>query len=470
MPDCGNIEPFLINYPHVGSYFSPHFTMRKILILGAGRSASSLIKYLLDRSSEQELVVTVADRDADSAREAMGGETSVHKAMALDASNAQARRSLIAEHDLVISMLPAFLHLEVVRDCMNERKNVATPSYVPDEMWSMEGDIQQAGITVLNEMGLDPGIDHMSAMRVLDRIRSNGGTMTSFESYTGGLIAPESDDNPWGYKFTWNPRNVVLAGQGAAARFVRDTRLRFIPYHRLFTRYAPIHVEGYGAFEGYANRDSLKYREHYGLEDIPTLVRGTLRREGFCKGWNVFVQLGCTDDSYEVPCEPDMTYGTFFNRFLPPGEGMSMRQTLAKYLQFEENDPVLDKLEWLGVFDGEKIGMTDTTPAKILQQLLEKKWALKPDDKDMIVMWHRFRYEQNGKERALEASLVVEGKDQRYTAMSDTVGLPIGIAAEMILNGEVQRKGVVMPLTSDIYDPVLDRLESMGITFREDEV
>ncbi len=443
--------------------------MRKILILGAGRSASSLIKHLLDKSAEQDFFITVADRDQRAAQEAIGESGDRKNAIAFDAGDGDGRRSLIADHDLVISMLPASMHVEVVKDCIALKTNVATPSYVPDEMWDLNQAAKDAGIIVLNEMGLDPGIDHMSAMRVLDRIRSAGGAMLSFESYTGGLIAPESDDNPWGYKFTWNPRNVVLAGQGAAAQFVRDTRLRFIPYHRLFTRVTQIAVDGYGSFDGYANRDSLKYRSHYGLEDIPTLTRGTLRQEGFCDAWNVFVQLGCTDDTYVVPCQPDMEWRTFFNRFLPPGT-LAMQDTLAEYLGINKDSETLKKLDWLGVFSDKKIGLHDSSPAVILQKLLEEKWVLQPKDKDMIVMWHRFGYTQNGTQHRLEASLVVEGKDQRYTAMSDTVGLPIAIAAEMILNGELQRTGVTMPLTSDIYDPVLDRLEELGIIFKEKEI
>ena len=443
--------------------------MRKILILGAGRSASSLISYLLKRSSDQNLAITVADRNINFAQEAIGGSGDRKRAVALDAGNSEARKALIKGHDLVISMLPASMHMEVVKDCIDLKIHVTTPSYVPDEMWELDQAARDAGIILLNEIGLDPGIDHMSTMRVLDKIRSNGGVMQSFESYTGGLIAPESNDNPWGYKFTWNPRNVVLAGQGSAAQFVRDKRLRFIPYHRLFTRVAQINVDGYGNFDGYANRDSLKYRTHYGLEEIPTLTRGTLRQAGFCEAWNVFVQLGCTDDSYTVPCQPEMPWRTFFNRFLPPSSA-NMQQALATYLNINEDSAVMQKLDWLGVFSEDPIGLTDSSPATILQKLLTQKWKLQPHDKDMIIMWHRFAYEANGTQHKLEASLVVEGKNQRYTAMSDTVGLPIAIAAEMILNGELQRTGVTMPLTSDIYDPVLDRLESLGMVFSEKEI
>ncbi|HPQ59407.1 MAG: saccharopine dehydrogenase C-terminal domain-containing protein [Flavobacteriales bacterium] len=443
--------------------------MRKILILGAGRSAASLITYLVEKAGEQDWRVTVADRSPEQARKLVGAAGDAADVVALDASDAGTRGALVASHDLVISMLPAAMHMDVVHDCLQHRKHVLTPSYVPKEMWALDAQAKEAGLVFLNELGLDPGIDHLSAMRILDRLRAEGASLEAFESYTGGLVAPESDDNPWGYKFSWNPRNVVLAGQGGAACFIRDGRYRYIPYHRLFTRVQHIEVPGYGAFDGYANRDSLKYRKVYGLEDIPTLIRGTLRRQGFCAAWNVFVQLGCTDDSYAMEVPADMTWSSFFDAFLPPAPDGDLRASLSGYLGLDPTGQVMDQLDWLGVFGNEPVGLTAGSPAQLLQHLLEQKWALGAGDKDMIVMQHVFRYARGAERRRLSSSLVVEGRDRTDTAMARTVGLPLAIAARLVLNGQVAERGVLLPLSSGLYDPILDELEELGIAFREQE-
>ena len=243
-------------------------------------------------------------------------------------------------------------------------------------------------------MGVDPGIDHMSAMRVINRIREQGHELLCFETFTGGLIAPESDNNPWNYKITWNPRNVVLAGQGGPARFIQEGTYKYIPYHRLFRRTEIIDIEGYGKFEGYANRDSLKYIEKYNLQDVPTVYRGTLRRPGFCRAWDVFVQLGATDDSFTLQNTEDMTYKEFINSFLYYSLEDPVRTKLYQYMHIDQDSDVREKLEWLGIFSDEKIGLKNATPAQILEQLICEKWALEPGDKDMLVMWHKFIYRQ----------------------------------------------------------------------------
>ena len=352
--------------------------MRKILILGAGRSASSLIHYLITHADQQEWRITVADQVLDQAKALVKEGPEVATAVVLDATDGAARSALIASHDLVISMLPAFLHMDVVQDCLRLKKHVITPSYVPDALWAMHADLSAAGLIVLNEMGLDPGIDHMSAMRILDRIRTEGGTMEAFESYTGGLVAPESDDNPWGYKFSWNPRNVILAGQGGAAKYIREGVTRYLPYHRLYSEVVRVEVEGYGAFDGYANRDSLKYRSAYGIDDIPTLVRGTLRKAGYCAAWNVFVQLGCTDDGFVMELPAKATWNDYLNAFLPHEPTLSTRNNLARTLGLDPSGPELAKLDWLGLFGNEPIGVKGLSPAATLQHLLERKWKLQP--------------------------------------------------------------------------------------------
>ncbi len=444
--------------------------MRNILILGAGRSASSLIKYLITHADQQEWRITIADKDAGHARAMAHEGPEVAQGVELDAAHREARRDLIGRHDLVISMLPAFMHMDVLTDCLALGRHVITPSYVPEALWPLDAEFKAKGLIVLNEMGLDPGIDHMSAMRILDRIRNQGGWMEAFESYCGGLVAPESDDNPWGYKFSWNPRNVVLAGQGGAAKYIRNGEVKYIPYHRLFKETVRIEVPGLGAFDGYANRDSLKYRQAYGLDGIPTLLRGTLRKAGYCAAWDAFVQLGCTDDGFAMELGPGATYTDYIAAFLPSTAGHDARHTTAHALGLAPDSETMARLSWLGLFDRVPIGAEGLSPAATLQRLLEVKWKLGPDDKDMVVMWHRFRYEVEGAAQELQASLAVIGQDQRHTAMARTVGLPIAMACKLVLNDKLEERGVLLPLKPAIYDPILDELERHGIAFNEEEV
>ncbi len=442
--------------------------MRKILILGAGRSASSLIRYLIQHAARNQWRVTVADKEPSSAERLVHEGVAVAQGVALDATDHAGRVALIQQHDLVISMLPAFMHMDVLKDCLAHRKHVITPSYVPDALWAMDAAFKEAGLIVLNEMGLDPGIDHMSAMRILDRLNASGARIEAFESYCGGLVAPESDDNPWGYKFSWNPRNVVLAGQGGAAKYIRDGVTKYIPYHKLFQQVQHIDVPGMGGFDGYANRDSLKYRAAYGLEGIPTLLRGTLRKAGYCAAWDAFVQLGCTDDGYPMELPGASTWADYLRAFLP-ANAQDVRRATADYLGTGATEEVLDKLAWLGLFDAIPIGVEGRSPAATLQHLLEQKWKLGPADKDLVVMWHRFRYSVNGRTHEIQASLASIGLDPVHTAMARTVGLPIAIACKLVLNGAIPDRGVLLPLKPAIYDPVLDELESLGITFQETE-
>ena len=441
--------------------------MRSILILGAGRSASSLIQYLIDHAREQQWRVTVADKDADHARKLTGTANDAAEGIALDATDADARAMLIAKHDLVISMLTAFMHMDVLKDCLRLRKHVITPSYVPDALWALDAEFKQAGLIVLNEMGLDPGIDHMSAMRILDRIRAMGGTMEAFESYCGGLVAPESDDNLWGYKFSWNPRNVILAGAGGSAKYIENGITKYIPYHKLFQRTSRIDVPGFGAFDGYANRDSLKYRSHYGIDGIPTMKRGTLRKGGFCTAWDCFVQLGCTDDGFIMELGTDATWNDYIHAFLPSVADRDARAGLAHYLGLEPEGTVMKMLDELRIFSNERIGRTGLSPAGLLQHLLEQRWVLGPEDKDLVVMWHRFSYSHEGTSHGIHASLVVVGQDQVHTAMARTVGLPIAMACKLVFNNGINDRGVLLPLKPGIYLPVLDELERNGVVFHE---
>jgi saccharopine dehydrogenase-like NADP-dependent oxidoreductase len=368
-------------------------------------------------------------------------------------------------------MLPAQYHVEIAKDCMALKANLITPSYISDEMKTLDDPAKKAGILIMNEIGVDPGIDHMSAKKVLDEIEGLGGKMHIFESFTGGLVAPESDDNPWNYKFTWNPRNVVLAGQGGAAKFIQEGKYKYIPYHRLFRRTEIIRIPGYGEFEGYANRDSLKYREKYGLEDIPTIYRGTFRRKGFSRAWDVFVQLGATDDTYILEGSRNMSKREFINSFLPWNPNDSIELKLRHYLRIEQDDMLWDKLVWLGIFEKESLELKeDVSPAQYLQKLLEQKWSLGPNDKDMIVMWHKLVYKKGNDFHEINSHMVCIGEDSTYTAMANTVGLPVAICAKMILNGTIKLKGVHLPILKEIYTPILNELEAFGIHFIENKL
>ncbi|MDR6299461.1 saccharopine dehydrogenase family protein [Mesonia maritima] len=443
--------------------------MRNILIIGAGKSTSALIKYLKEKSEAEDLQITIGDLKLENAQK-FAGDHKRTKAIALDIFKDEERQAAIKKADIVISMLPARFHIEVARDCVNFNKNMVTASYVSDEMQALDEKVKEKGLTFMNEIGVDPGIDHMSAMQVIDRIRDKGGKMLLFESFTGGLVAPESDTNLWNYKFTWNPRNVVVAGQGGAAEFIQEGQYKYIPYHRLFRRTEFLEIEGYGKFEGLANRNSLKYRSVYGLEDVKTLYRGTLRRIGFSKAWNMFVQLGMTDDTYTMQNSENMSYREFVNSFLPYSPTDSVELKMRHSLKIDQDDLMWNKLEELDIFNpNKKIGLKNATPAQALQKILEEKWTLAPDDKDMIVMYHKFGYELNGEKKQIDSTMVHIGEDQTYTAMAKTVGLPVAIATIKILNKEITSPGVLRPIHKEVYTPILKELAENGIEFKEKE-
>ncbi|WP_324719852.1 saccharopine dehydrogenase family protein [Salinimicrobium sp. HB62] len=443
--------------------------MRKILIIGAGKSTSVLIEYLLKKSQSENLEITVGDLDIINAEKMTGGHPAA-KAISLDIFNKAEREKAVEQADIVISMLPARFHIEVARDCLRFRKNMVTASYISEEMQELDEAVKEKGLIFMNEIGVDPGIDHMSAMQVIDRIREEGGKVILFESFTGGLVAPESDTNLWNYKFTWNPRNVVVAGQGGVAKFIQEGQFKYIPYNRLFRRTEFIEVKGYGKFEVYANRNSLKYTSIYGLDDALTLYRGTIRRVGFSRAWNMFVQLGMTDDSYVMENSETMTYRDFVNSFLPYSPTDSVELKFRHNLKIDQDDIMWDKLLELDIFNPKKkVGLKNATPAQILQKILMDKWTLSKDDKDMIVMYHKFGYEINGEKKQIDATMVNIGQDQSRTAMARTVGLPVAIAALKILNGTISTPGVQLPITKEVYTPILKELAENGIVFSEEE-
>ncbi|QCW98585.1 saccharopine dehydrogenase [Aggregatimonas sangjinii] len=443
---------------------------RKILIVGAGKSTSYLIDYFLEKSTSENLHLTIGDLYPD----AIASPIKNHDActvVRLDVFEDEERKSAIKQSDIVVSMLPARMHMKVARDCIAFEKHLVTASYVSEEIKTLDEEAKKKGLVFMNEIGLDPGIDHMSAMQILDRIREKGGKILLFESFTGGLVAPESDDNLWNYKFTWNPRNVVLAGQGGAAKFLQEGTYKYIPYHKLFRRTEFFEIEGYGRFEGYANRDSLNYREAYGLEDVLTLYRGTMRRVGFSKAWNMLVELGMTDDTYVLENSKGMSYRDFTNSFLPYSPTDSVELKLRHYLNIDQDDIMWEKLVELNLFDSQKtITIENASPAQALQQILEASWTLKDNEKDMIVMYHKFGYELQGKKHQIDANMVVLGETRTHTAMAKTVGLPVAIATLLILKKKITTPGVQIPLQKEVYEPILRELQEYGMVFKEIEV
>jgi len=443
---------------------------RKILVVGAGKSTSYLLDYFLEKARSEDLHLTIADLHPENITESIKGHMAC-SVLKLDIFDDETRKKLVKHCDIVVSMLPASLHIQVAKDCIAFEKHLVTASYVSEELKSLNEIVKAKKLIFMNEIGLDPGIDHMSAMQIINRIRESEGKMLLFESFTGGLVAPESDNNLWNYKFTWNPRNVVVAGQGGTAKFIQEGTYKYIPYHRLFRRTEFFDIEGYGRFEGYANRDSLNYREAYGLQDVLTLYRGTMRRMGFSKAWNMFVQLGMTDDSYTLENSDGMSYREFTNLFLPYSPTDSVELKLRHYLKIDQDDIMWEKLLELNLFDAQKtISLKNATPAQVLQRILEDNWTLGDDDKDMIVMYHKFGYELDGKKLQIDANMVVTGENRTHTAMAKTVGLPVAIATLAILNGKISTPGVQIPITKEVYEPILKELQDYGIRFREYEV
>jgi saccharopine dehydrogenase-like NADP-dependent oxidoreductase len=438
--------------------------MDTILILGAGKSTAFLIDYLAETCGRKGRKLILADLDVEVASSRLQGHPGT-KAERLDLEDERKRKELISAADVVISMLPASMHPVVAKDCLESGKHFFSASYESETLRELRPEIEKKGLLFLNECGLDPGIDHMSAMKIIDEAKSRGEEIVSFKSYCGGLLAPESEDNPWNYKFTWNPRNVVLAGQGTSCYIDRGD-LKYVPYHQLFRRLETVNFQGLGNFDGYPNRDSLSYRSIYELDDIPTMIRGTLRRAGYCKAWDVFVQLGMTDDSLQMEMPIGTTLKQFLNAFLPYHEQLSVEEKLPEVIP-EMDFPTFEKIQWLGFFENRKLPKTKGTPAQILQAILEVDWVLQPEDRDMIVMKHLFEMRTQSGLKRVDSSLVCFGQDSTYTAMAKTVGLPLAIAVDLFLDGKIPLRGLHIPVLPELYKPILEELEKWGIRFEE---
>ncbi|MEI6409564.1 MAG: saccharopine dehydrogenase C-terminal domain-containing protein [Bacteroidota bacterium] len=442
--------------------------MKNLLIIGAGRSATVLINYILEQARLYNFFVTVGDANIELAQNKINGHPN-GRAIWLDASKPNDRRDIINRHDVVISLLPPQMHLEVAQDCIVLGKHMVTASYVSKQVFRLGDEARQRALVFMNELGLDPGIDHMSAMQRIHKIQEAGGKITAFYSYTGGLVAPESDDNPWHYKFSWNPRNVVLAGQGTA-QFLEDNKLKYIPYRRLFRQYRTIDIPDMGKWEVYANRDSLMYKDAYGLQNIKTLFRGTIRHQGFCDAWNALVRIGLTDATFPIVDSDKLTYHDLMEAFLGISQHTgSVKDRIAKLIEVEPGSEIIQKLEWLGLFSKKRIKVQNATPSLILENLLLEKWALQPADKDLVIMQHVFEYEINRRKKKLTSTLIMKGTNGTETAMSKLVGLPLGIFVKLLLLGKISTTGVNIPTMPEVYEPVMAELEEHGVRFIEQE-
>lgn len=438
--------------------------MKIILVIGAGRSSSVLISYLLKQAELYNWQVIVADSNIELAKSKINQHPK-GKAKELDVFDVPKRQELIKESDFVISMLPASMHIEVAEDCLRFSKSMANASYVSDPMRQLDKKAKEKNIVLFNELGLDPGIDHASAMKIIDGIHQQGGKIITFRSYCGGLVAPESNDNPWGYKISWNPRNVVMAGNGTA-EYLSDGKIKLLPYQRLFEQHETIKIENY-IFDAYANRNSIQYIEAYKIPEVKNILRGTLRYKGFCKAWNIIVNLGLTDDNIAIDNLDNLSYKEWLEMFLPTGNE-TVQEKLIKVFGDRIDNDVMKKLEYLKLFSEEKIQRpTKGTSAMILQSIMEERLKLLNSDKDWTVMYHYFEYELNGKKYAIESYFEDKGIDNIHTSMAKTVGLPLGITVKNYLLGKIQLSGVQIPTTSEIYEPLLKELSEYGITFKE---
>ena len=440
--------------------------MRKVLIVGAGKSSPFLIKYLIENSVLENLFILIADANLLNLKKINRNERC--KTILFDINDVDQKKKLIHDADIVISLLPVHLHILIAKTCLELKRNLLTASYVSEEMKLLNNKVKKKGLIFLNEIGLDPGIDHMSAKKIIDRIQADNKEIISFKSFTGGLIAPMSDNNLWNYKFTWNPRNVVKAGQGSAAKFIEKGKYKYVPYYRLFDNTETINIDEIGEFEVYPNRDSLKYRKLYNLDDIQTMKRGTIRKVGFSKSWNMLIRLGLTDDSYRISNSKNMSIREFTNCFLPYDPNKSIEKKVQKELKIKSFNEEMKKLKAINLFDDKKKIRTDNgTPAEILEEILRDIWKLEKNDRDMIIMYHEFKYRNGNKIKKTTSTMVCIGDNKKLTAMSKTVGLPLAITSILILNKQIKIKGIIRPIHQQIYDPVLEKLDRFDINFKE---
>jgi len=429
-----------------------------ILIIGAGKSATVLIQYLQQKAVENDWYILLADGDEAIAKNKWNNAPN-GTALGIDIENNLDRQNLVQKADIVVSMMPAQLHFLMAKDCLHFGKPLFTASYVDDNMRSIASEIEAKQLLFLCEMGLDPGIDHMSAMAIIDEIHQKGGKITSFKSHCGGLVAPESDDNPWHYKISWNPRNIILAGK-AGAIYLENGATISKDYSTIFEQAPVVDLPGIGHLAFYPNRNSLSYIDTYHLHGVKDFVRTTLRYPAFCIGWNAIVQLHLTDETV-VDLAPNTTVKNWFESHIQQN---GLEQILEKFTQ----DPAIKvQLEFIGLYEPTPIPSQFNSNASILQWLLEGKWKLTATDKDLVVMLHEIEYSIGTRQFKLDSSMVLTGEDAINTAMATTVGLPLAMGVCAYLKGEIKMTGLHIPIDARIYQPILKSLAEEGIVFEE---
>jgi saccharopine dehydrogenase (NADP+, L-glutamate forming) len=434
--------------------------VNRVLVLGAGLVAGPLVRYLLDVEGFQ---VTVASRTLRRAQKLVGGAEN-GTALELNVKDEAALEALIAGHDLSISLLPYVHHPLVARLCVKHGRQMVTTSYVKEAMTALDVAAREAGVILLNEIGVDPGIDHMSAMQIIDRIRDEGGRLVSFTSNTGGLPAPDANDNPLGYKFSWAPRGVVLAGKNPA-RFLKDGVVVDVPGAELFAHHWPCPIAGFGELEVYPNRDSIPYMESYGIAGLRTMFRGTLRYPGWCATMKKVVELGLLDEEERTDLV-GLTFSQFTGRLMG-ADGHPTKEDLARRLGVEATARPVTDLEWLGFLSDDPLPAEATTYLDVLASRMLEKMQYAPGERDMLVMQHEFVVEYEDRTERITSTLIDYGIPNGDSSMSRLVGLPAAIAARMILQGEIDLVGVRVPTIPAIYEPVLRELETLGVRFHE---
>jgi saccharopine dehydrogenase (NADP+, L-glutamate forming)/spermidine synthase len=435
--------------------------MKKILILGAGLVARPLVRYLLD---QPDFEVEVASRTVSKAVKLIDNHPQ-GKASELNLKNEEGLKDEISKADLVISMVPYTFHPKVAKYCIDYNKHMVTTSYVSEVMKNLDAEAKRAGILILNEVGLDPGIDHMEAMRIIHEVEDKGGEILSFTSYCGGLPAPEANTNPFGYKFSWSPIGVLLAGKNSA-QYLKDGQQIFIPPQDLFDNYLMINIEGLGEFEGYPNRNSLPYIELYGIKSTKTMLRGTLRNKGWCSTMKKIVDLGLLEE--EEKDWTGLTYKEFLRKLMNDPAEEDIKKALAAHLNIDENSDIIQRLEWLGLLSDEPLPSEKDSSLNILGAKMLEKLQYEEGERDMIILQHQFiaSFRENKKEK-ITSTLIDFGIPHGDTSMARTVGLPAAISTKLILEGKIEKTGVHIPVTPEIYIPILQELKELDIAFKE---
>jgi saccharopine dehydrogenase (NADP+, L-glutamate forming) len=437
--------------------------LKNITLLGSGKSSYFLIKTLIDYCKTNNLNFTIYDFIAEFP---FNKEINLEntKYISCNLSEVATINQIVSNSHLVISLLPPQMHLMVAKACIEYTCDMITASYLSEDIKKLEQEAIQKGIRIMMESGLDPGIDHMSALKEIESIKNNGGIIKSFYSFTGGLVAPEHDNNPWHYKISWNPKNVATAGLGGAI-YKEDKCLKILPYHRLFEQTRNISIWTENDYEVYPNRNSLPYIDLYQLYDCHTMMRGTIRKKGFCAGWNKIIELGMTDDSNKIAMSNQLSFRDFTNQYLPQSKKISTEENLCKLLNISTQDEIFKQIKYLGLLSDEIIKTPNATGAEVLVELLNKNLKMQAQDKDMIMMQHIIDYEIDNTTQSKTSQLIVQGENNIETAMAKTVGLPLAYATEMMIENKINQKGIILPLKSYIYTPILSRLENEGIAF-----